>query len=405
MRNVAFQAGFANRNPLDHANDPSQEPVLSFSDIFEPSNVDDETTSRKRTSMIPTLDTQLARIGSTHDFGDNNSARLAQSDNEPAGLNKEFGADTIRLPHPREIRIRRPTVPLNIRKLSGAERVSPVSAHVDGSSRCNTAKERGVAIVPRRALVPDKCSRVEPAVTFTAIHLFSQGSGNNQAVSFSGPSAGQKRVGSTLQVVRSRDSVYEIIWEDNLHIDRVSYEHEVGPTYLDSDTLPMARQVSVEHIQTSLASWSWGTDVDYGTEGMNVRNTSAYRSVPRCSLPAPAWYKPQVESEELEVNDSKSLIRKKDISHHNRGRATSAPLKVPVSGLPRPHALTSSSRNWSNLPLKDNHFKSHRDSIQLVRKRLIDQLNLEPLNQASQRLRSNVERGLRSTSRQSLMTR
>ena len=100
------------------------------------------------------------------------------------------------------------------------------------------------------------------ATTKTAIHLFPSTSPAEQKLESVRPDIEEKRLSATLQVVRSRNSVYEIIWEDKTVAKDEVRHHPVNDLGIFERTIR-----DVEGVETRLAAWSWDS-----SDGPRLRN-------------------------------------------------------------------------------------------------------------------------------------
>ncbi|KAI9720130.1 MAG: hypothetical protein M1828_005776 [Chrysothrix sp. TS-e1954] len=312
---------------------------------------------------------------------------------------------------PQEIRLRRPsgqprknlpplgsTLKANVKaESSGAPRRRSSLPHADISVKSEIAYE---------------------AVTHTAVHIFQPALADPPAELPSTIDEGSKTHSATLQVVRTRNSVYEVIWEDKLSTKHVETNASSKRSSADAEALSSVAAWSQESsansaepelpqklvlVNTKLAAWSWGIDQESAYHFRALNNgpppaapttTPAHadrsKATSTCSLPIPLIDAldlpsaiPEVNIEDTATSSSSSEPTPDDTLRRKRrssevsgfapasldpGSATTASQKPNLTANQRKDLL--GNRKLSNITSEDDHFQSHRDSLMLAHERL-----------------------------------
>lgn len=175
---------------------------------------------------------------------------------------------------PWEIRLRKPTEP-RISPMESISSLSSLTSARDGDDEQEKSTETHQE-TPQWPIVYRKSSLAEAAVTRTAVHLFGAAQTMESANNSSESIISTGRVSATLQVVRSPDSVYEIIWEDN----RVVQPQEQGEESHHTPETAQAVEASDNkywQTNTELAAWSWGANyhIENGIEELTPHTLEA----------------------------------------------------------------------------------------------------------------------------------
>ena len=245
-------------------------------------------------------------------------------------------------------------------------------------------------------------------MTRTAVHLFALEPPGVDEDTSTGVNEDQRRLSATLQAVRSRNSVYEVIWEDKLNItDKKNDDERECETYFDTQPLPNDHAKDPMLVDTNLTAWSWGSgganaEAEDGTathsgkvEPKDLLEPSKKQEVEHgdtsstngaLDLPAADSAEAfQMPGDEPEGDKREEPILDETINIHRRSTAPCEALAPP--GAPSktsPHPLSASStgidketrrrllgnRKLSNLPPEEERFKSHRNSLMLAHERL-----------------------------------
>lgn len=308
-------------------------------------STDDE--SVVRTKSLPALDRKLrqAHAAAFEDF------EGFHADDGPPGL-------------PHQIRVRKPSA-LNVQnKLAEGIFVGP---HSSQSRRVKT-----------------KAAPAEAATTRTAVHILMP----DEQASSTESNANRRKLSATLQVVRSRDSVYEVIWEDSLTLQPVEDAEPDLTVAAQAESL-----LGVKQVNTKLAAWSWGFDPTqiYVYEGSPDQPTTVSANSGKAqhahntdssSSTKPSW-QPTFDSGS---SDEPSPLLEADTMTQRRRSSAPAVIVEPTANViesiphevaPSPPNVTASKRRKllgnrkdSNAPNEDEHFKDHRDSLMLAHERI-----------------------------------
>lgn len=194
-----------------------------------------------------------------------------------------------------------------------------------------------------------KSSTVTAATTLTSILPA------GHAVSPNGKIFGKQD--STLQIVQSRDSVYEIIWED------------IVPAANEGETLSLLDALSGSHImhqtlgagnddrETRLAAWAWGPEEN---SKFATRTTADFAILSNITTQE-AQTQSATRANETPASNARSVCTwGNDQMSCPESRRLSIQQRRELFG----------GRKLSNFPSEQMHFKFHRDSVQLAHRRI-----------------------------------
>lgn len=259
-----------------------------------------------------------------------------------------------------------------------------------------------------------KGSTAGTAVTHTYVHIFfPDDTKERRDFVFAGDS---RKHSVTLQVVRSRDSVYEVIWEDEdlfttsqaRRFSASTYTSIAGPQ--NAIRSPSLQWQGIEPSRsTRLSKWSWeGVLEPYGANPS--RRPTVYTTPPesaeqsrRSSQLATAWEStpPLVETQQVNVPfaeepeppqvfiDAPQIQPDvtdpvgRDYAYEQRPPSPEPLHRSPSLDRPPPSPYLGGSnltpqerrsllgkRKTSNLPPEEEHFTTHRDSLVLAHRRI-----------------------------------
>lgn len=266
--------------------------------------------------------------------------------------------------------------------------------------------------------MPSKGTVAGPAITHAYVHQFvAEASGHDE------PIDRKRKKSATLQVVRSRDSVYEIIWEDEDAFES-STAPEAGSSTPESSeaSTPTLEDTSAGttllqgparsqrgpplKINTKLRQWSWAGELGPCSTLPSTRRSSQFTPRPESPVTAtaPSLQPSRTHSAEPPSTSSEHTIILAPITQDMSPQAVSEPawsperVEPPTPTEPEPiprrrssikpagspflggYALTSKKRREllgkrkaSNLPPEEERFSTHRDSLVLAHKRIFQE--------------------------------
>lgn len=194
-----------------------------------------------------------------------------------------------------------------------------------------------------------KSSTVTAATTLTSI--FPAGHG----VCSNGRILGKRD--STLQIVQSRDSVYEIIWENIVPAANERETISLLDALSDSHILHQTLGTGSDDRKTRLAAWAWNPEENSkfatrATAGFAVLSNTTTQEVQAQS---------ETRVNETPASDARSVCTwGNDQMSSPESRGLSIQQRRELSG----------GRKLSNFPSEQMHFKFHRDSVQLAHRRI-----------------------------------
>lgn len=290
-----------------------------------------------------------------------------------------------------------------------------------------------------------KSTAADTAVTLTDVHAVPS---TTSSISDKSKALSQKTSSisnSTVQVVESRNGVFEVVWddsgsdesdEDQPEPSRSQFFQESESEYSRTDASTGPSLAGLHRVNSKLANWSWNDDSD---EGRNRAGRCRFRpevqvfpdelspdsEVAHLDLHAPPSSKlpsehPSRDASQLPNSrrlDSNLAVIEDDPGHsdftitcleeinedHETGQTSLATVPGPyvdnksgqVAANSRRRQLSNLVRRLSNLPEKDEYFKSHRDSLILSRKQLYHPLpskHRDSVAVAKERLRRKLHR-------------
>ena len=165
---------------------------------------------------------------------------------------------------PQEIRLRRPSA-------QPRKNLPPLGSVLKADRNSQSSNSHGRRSSLANADIPMKSEIAYEAVTHTAVHIFEPALANERTEVSGAAEDSQKAHSATLQVVRTRNSVYEVIWEDKLSAKTIAagesskqspHEAEalssVAAWSKESPSKSKEHQTSQKIVQvnTKLAAWS-----------------------------------------------------------------------------------------------------------------------------------------------------
>ncbi|KAJ9662560.1 hypothetical protein H2201_006048 [Coniosporium apollinis] len=250
---------------------------------------------------------------------------------------------------------------------------------------------------------------------------------------------------STVQIVESRNGVFEVVWddsdpdesdEDQPEPSRSQFFQESESEYTRTDESTGPSLAGLHRVNSKLANWSWNDDSDDGRNRVgrcrfkpevqvftgelspdsevahldlhappSSKLPSEHPSREGSRLPAPRRPDLAIPAIEDETGHSEFTITSlEEIDEdHETGQTSLATVPGPyvdnksgqVAANSRRRQLSNLVRRLSNLPEKDEHFKSHRDSLVLSRKQFYHEVSskhLDSIAVAKERLKRKLHR-------------
>jgi len=212
-----------------------------------------------------------------------------------------------------------------------------------------------------------KSSVAGAAVTHTNVNSFRSEFANVPIKS----QEGAIKLNATLQIVQSRDSIYEIIWEDNPSSVAPQPDEESGHNVSHGRT---AR--SQNPVETKVAAWAWSSPFSSESQGeivfvLPTTSKSSEHITPTDHDPEQIdsiKQSREVQQKPPKIQRNPSEIQRNDdvvLPFHRRRASTSDGRLSPQQ---RQHLL--GHRRLSNLDPDDEHFCTHRDSLLLAHRRI-----------------------------------
>lgn len=309
------------------------------------------------------------------------------------------------IPVPMEIRLRRasnePTESRE-RKLSSASTVLPFKATPPPTTMRD---DTGLRAPYNPSL---KSTPAGTALTHTYVHLFARSDPTDERRA--SLSYGRRKLSATLQVVRSRDSVYEVIWEDEDIINHSQPSLNLTDSSSD-DSENVEPQVSQPNkpkqhdqapmVKTKMSKWSWGGELEpYSKSASGTRRSTIYATPPEThtppAAPTPAAaettppaedivFAPIIESPPPSPPTSEPLTSAfygepsapNEIEPMPRRGSSSRPPPSPFLGgtnlSVKQRRELLGNRKTSGIPLDQEHFSTHRDSLVLAHHRIFQE--------------------------------
>lgn len=313
------------------------------------------------------------------------------------------------IPVPMEIRLRRASneeTESRERKLSSASTIHPFNDARPSPMRSATSH--------RAPLTPSlKSTSAGTALTHAYVHLFSPSDpADERRASLS---QGRRKLSATLQVVRSRDSVYEIIWEDEDVVtpregaflpsissttDSSSDDSENAVPRV-SQSKKSKQQDEVPTVRTKMSRWSWGGELEpYSKSDPGTRRPTVYATPPETHVPSNAptplnatTTPPTEHVVFVPIKESPPPSPPAPASHSSAIFGLPATLNA-VEPMPRRGSSSRpppspflggtnlsvkqrrellGKRKASGLPPDQEHFSSHRDSLVLAHHRIFQE--------------------------------
>jgi len=183
---------------------------------------------------------------------------------------------------------------------------------------------------------------------------------------------GQMKLNATLQIVQSRDSIYEVIWED-----RPVQGSDVGEPVKPTPTKP-------EPVNNELATWTWGHRPQTPSSLFSMPSHGKVINPPRSASKSIACTVQANNSSEA-IDSAEQAVANQKLSSPDRrlsldvppeAEETIEPLhrrRASVSDghlTPQQRRLLLGNRKLSNLSPEEEHFSTHRDSLLLAHRRI-----------------------------------
>lgn len=355
-------------------------------------------------------------------FGDMPTSISTQSGKNSANAFPGFeGVHTLTRAHthsgilvPTKIQLRRASskdANIDGRRQSDASTIRP--ARPKRPTAAGQATNAGLAPPTRH-----KSALAGTALTHTYVHLFLPSDPQDERRA--SLQNGRRKVSATLQVVRSRDSVYETIWEDE---DLIVREHDFlrstststssssgqenvvpkthSPSHHSKDTLDKS------NFSSKMTKWSWEGELEphIGSAPSTWRPT--IYATPRTGSPPPEAIVPAPESPSAKATPPPVLfspiieepyLEEVEANFVPASSPETTPLDLPSPNIPEPMPRRSSSprpppspflggsalspkrrrellgkRKASNQAPAEEHFTTHRDSLVLAHKRIFQE--------------------------------
>ncbi|KAI9652546.1 MAG: hypothetical protein M1831_006737 [Alyxoria varia] len=220
---------------------------------------------RMREPPTPPLDSMLSIASQLEDCkeSDESSNQLFRlhARGQSSGSDFEYGSEStdnsgislnVQRTKPRQVRVRKSSAPSAYQQSRSA--LSLLDRRNTSSGMC---KRHASDSALHTSLMSKKSCPAEAATTRIATHIFSPDDPYDEdEESMSLMRSPRRRHSATLQVVRSRRSVYEVIWEDTLVRGSTPGSEYSGSLALSGPTAEGAES-ALAHIDTKLAGWSW----------------------------------------------------------------------------------------------------------------------------------------------------
>lgn len=291
---------------------------------------------------------------------------------------EDVGEETQELQIPLSIRLRRASEQYQNQVAQRKKSLSLLKS--GGTNTSSAATSTNVQSESSRLpLVSRKSSVVSAAVTHTNVNPFIAEVDSAQNAT----KEPQMKPNATLQIVQSRDSVYEVIWEDSLVHGVV--QAESVKTSRSNDAPQSHNQGRLKRANTKLAAWTWGhlPSSPFNTESQGEVLFEPSNTLQFLSGTSHELFDTEERADTIQPDDPPKPSPPPKPSSPPHLSLTIPNEEAEVEPLPKRRSSTSEgrlspqqrrqllgNRKLSNLSPEEEHFNTHRDSLVLAHHRI-----------------------------------